>query len=1118
MGELKGKVIVQSRVWLDPNAAPIPDFDYNYSYPITVYEAVHQTMDENSANLADELDSIYRLIEGKQEIVDPGVSGQIMTWSGIRGQIGAMEVVNTINSDASQRSTRKIPSERAVGNALDTKVPIETFNAHANDNSIHITDIERNRWDSMAPLSSLQAHINNVAMHITEAERGSWNNKANQTDLEDHIYNTNNPHNVTAHQVGTYTRREIDEIFENLRESFFNYLNISWDERNMQASLIEYNAANWNPNYVLEYGENLPDVPNQDLTYFALKPATDYATNETQDCIIYVKLPTLAWQEVGFQSMTPGDMVIKYPDTVMYVWVQGRFIRLFTGSNNDETGTGKSNMMWKPHIDEEGKLSWSMSTETTAPDPIVIKGKDGYTPIKGVDYDDGEDGKGVAIGGNSGELLIKLSDENYDTTWKSLLDILADFALAGNVLPDGLVAWESIKGRPEWYNELGDNEDGFITQRAATRQFEIVGNNIEEILLKLEDLAQIKQDLFTHMNDFNNPHKVTPAQIGAVSIAIHTDHIQNYNNPHQVTAEQIGLGNVNNTSDLDKPVSNATQIEIDKLLEKINNLSVDLSGYNAIVNVNWDNSGADLIFTYRDDSEFKVHIPITEIFNSIYYDEVEQELVIVLPDGTENRIDISKLIKSYFGSISDNIQVVIEDDNVIKATVVPGSIGELEIVPSVHLRNSPTTTTQPVSDKSTRIATTEFVRNQVIDNLISYETDRPLSANMGRILNERKADIEDVIQLINDMEGMEVVDNLDSTNPLAALSANMGRQLDLIKAPRVHTSPSGSTFGRATVSLFGHTRASDIDPLMDGTVSRGTDDGLYARGDHRHPTDVTRAPMHWPDVANNQYELTGEPRAVTPPDDSNDNRIATTEWIRRNSVGTNKGESTTSSANPNKIAKLRSTYMDEVVFIRQIGSAVSITFENADRSGSAITTLNVENTGAAPILFAGAPLTNGMLGKNHEHYFVFDGENWRLINPVPGTGMGHPDGIKVGPGAKEDVDDTPETIINQQSGYNGFTIQADGNIDENGQVNRVWFTINYSPKETDVEVTFSDFENCWAARMGDGTDIMIHNPKIVESTSSNSVIQFEMDEFYPSNSPCQLIYRTNKAWINIKEI
>ena len=38
-----------------------------------------------------------------------------------------------------------------------------------------------------------------------------------------------------------------------------------------------------------------------------------------------------------------------------------------------------------------------------------------------------------------------------------------------------------------------------------------------------------------------------------------TTHIGNTNNPHQVTKAQIGLGNVDNTSDLDKPVSTATQ-------------------------------------------------------------------------------------------------------------------------------------------------------------------------------------------------------------------------------------------------------------------------------------------------------------------------------------------------------------------------------------------------------------------------------------------------------------------------------------------------------------------------------------------------------------------------------
>ena len=1120
MGELRDKKIVQSRIWLDPNQAPMPSYDYDYSYPITVYEAVHQTMDDNSATLADELDAIYRLINGKQDIIDPGIPGQLMTWTGIRGQIGAIEVVNTINPDRSLRSNKKIPSERAIGDALDDKVSIESFNNHVSDNSIHMTDVERNRWNSMAPLSTLQAHIGNVAMHITEAERGLWNNKANQSDLEDHVYNTNNPHNVTAHQVGTYTRREIDEIFDNLRETFFNYLNISWDERTNQASLVEYHPANWNPNYVLEYGDSLPDVPNQDVTYFALKPATDHKTNETQDCIIYIKRPTMAWTEVGFQSMKPGDMVIQYPDTTMYVWVSGRFLKLFTGSTNDDVsiGGGISDKLWRPSVNDDGELSWTLSSDNTPPDPVIIKGEDGKTPIKGVDYEDGKDGEGVPVGGKAGEFLVKLSDDNYDTTWKSLLDMLGDIVIGGEVLPEGIVEWSSIKGKPEWYNELGDNEDGFITQRAATRQFEIVGNNISDILLKLQDLDEVKQDLFNHINDFNNPHRVTPAAIGAVSIATFSDHIQNFNNPHNVSASQIGLGNVNNTSDLDKPISNATQEALNDILKRINNVSTDLGEYNAILNVIWDNTGADLIFTYRDTTELKVHIPIPEIFNSIYYDDVEKELVIVLPDGTENRVDISKMIQHYFGSLSDNIQVVIEDGNVIKATIVPGTVGELEIAPSVHLRSSPTTTTQPVSDKSTRIATTEFVHNQVIDNLISYETDRPLSANMGRILNQRKADIEDVIQIINDMEGIEVIDNLDSTNPLAALSANMGRYLDLTKAPRVHTSPSGSTFGRATVSLFGHTRASDVDPLIYVTVIRGTDDGYYARGDHRHPTDETRAPMHWPDVGHNQYQFTGEPRSTLAPDDSNDNWIATTEWVRRNAVGTHQGESYTSGLNPNKEASLRSTFCNPVVFIRQIGSAVSITFSNEDRSGSTPTTLDVEGTGAAPILFAGAPLTNGMIGKNHTHLFIFDGENWRLINPVPGTGIGGPDGINIGPGKTQQDDDTPEVIINAQSGHNGFTIQADGGIDENGQVERAWFTINFTPKQTDVEVTFSDFEDCFSARMGDGVDILMRNPTVIDCTRSNCVVQFELKEFYPANSPCQLIYRSNKAWINIKEL
>ena len=1238
MGQLRDKVIIQTRTWLDPNPSPIPPYDYDYSYPITVYDAVKRNMDDDSTNLTDELESIYNLIAEKQNIIEGGIPGNLMSWTGMKGQIGSVEILKSINSDPSLRSHQKLVSERAVGDMMDTKVPMSSFNDHVINNSIHITDIERNRWNSMAPMSTLHSHINNSSMHITEAERGRWNNKADQSIVDDHIYDINNPHKVSAHQIGTYTRREIDDMFETLRESFFNYLNIYWDDRQNTAELVEYHATNWNPNYVLEYDETLPEVPNPDAIYFAIKPATDYHVDESTDCIIYVKRPGMVWQEVGFQTMKVGDMVLRYPNTEMYVWVQGRFMPLFTGSGeggSSENPGGVSDMMWRPSIDENGQLTWVRSKETDAPAPYIIKGKDGYTPIKGIDYFDGKDGQGVPIGGLTGEVLVKMTDGNFDTTWRNIMEVLGDLIISGDGLPAGIVSWDMIKGRPEWYNELGDNEDGFITQRAATRQFEIVNNSITDLLQRINGFENLKEDLYDHVNDFSNPHRVSAAQIGAVTTATFTDHVQNFYNPHNVTAQQVGLGNVNNTSDMDKPISNAVQEALDEIIDKIASITGDVTEINYIDNVTWRDADTTLIFIYKDGTEKPIQIPITEVFKNIYFDNIEGELVIVLPDGNENRINISSIIKVYSGSTSKNIQVEVDDNNIIKATILPGAVTEDELKPSIHLIGSPTTTTQPVTDKSTRVATTEFVRTQVIDNLISYETDRALSANMGRILNQRKVDIEDIMEIINDLESIDVIDNLDSTNSLAALSANMGRFLDLTKAPRVHTSSSASTFGRATISLFGHTKASDVDPLMDGTVFRGTDDGTYARGDHRHPTDETRAPIHFPDIAHNQYELTGEPRAVIPPDDSNDNRIATTGWIRRNAVGSQMGEcetagaehikivtlrsdfmedpvfmrqtgssvsvtfaeddvatetvymdvhntgpamiifggipivngmikarhtyefifdgtnwrlinpsgihtlpdddnsnafvssewvrrnivgvckgySETSGSNPNKVATLESTFMDPVVFMRQIGTTVAITFTNQDRSGATPTTLNVQGSGDAPIIFAGKPVTTGMIGKKHTHMFVFDGENWRLINPVPGTGLGD---ITIGPGAEEDED---EMVINRLSGHNGVTVVDNSRaVDNNGQVDTVLITISYPVKTGSVNVTVSEQENAWAVRMGDGTLIRANNPEVVDVTNASCVIKFNIETPYPANSPCQLVYRTNKAWINIEEI
>ena len=60
------------------------------------------------------------------------------------------------------------------------------------------------------------------------------------------------------------------------------------------------------------------------------------------------------------------------------------------------------------------------------------------------------------------------------------------------------------------------------------------------ILMKDNYNSSNLSDLNNHINNTNNPHQVTPTQIGAASQIDLTNHINDTNNPHQVTPTQIG--------------------------------------------------------------------------------------------------------------------------------------------------------------------------------------------------------------------------------------------------------------------------------------------------------------------------------------------------------------------------------------------------------------------------------------------------------------------------------------------------------------------------------------------------------------------------------------------------
>ncbi len=97
---------------------------------------------------------------------------------------------------------------------------------------------------------------------------------------------------------------------------------------------------------------------------------------------------------------------------------------------------------------------------------------------------------------------------------------------------------------------------------ATEYKLSYTGNEIEQKLCKIDSLVssingilpddngnvQLEtastEELTVHIDDINNPHKVTAAQVGAATQEELTAHINDVDNPHNVTAEQIGATGV----------------------------------------------------------------------------------------------------------------------------------------------------------------------------------------------------------------------------------------------------------------------------------------------------------------------------------------------------------------------------------------------------------------------------------------------------------------------------------------------------------------------------------------------------------------------------------------------
>lgn len=97
-----------------------------------------------------------------------------------------------------------------------------------------------------------------------------------------------------------------------------------------------------------------------------------------------------------------------------------------------------------------------------------------------------------------------------------------------------------LKYQTHFTSTNSDSEDSHTINAATTSQAGVMSSADKTKLNGLKDQAGITSD------------------IDAVQTNLET-HINNKSNPHEVTKDQVGLGNVDNTSDANKPISTATQ-------------------------------------------------------------------------------------------------------------------------------------------------------------------------------------------------------------------------------------------------------------------------------------------------------------------------------------------------------------------------------------------------------------------------------------------------------------------------------------------------------------------------------------------------------------------------------
>ena len=170
----------------------------------------------------------------------------------------------------------------------------------------------------------------------------------------------------------------------------------------------------------------------------------------------------------------------------------------------------------------------------------------------------------------NGMTVLTCLQRKVDASAVSSQNINVQDVLDGTIIPDDYFS------NPEFINQIEDGEDAYAV---FTRDGDTVAlsgwaqpipdqtNNAGKFLTTDGSLMSWEELTISNVSGLQDELDDLQDQI-TINKGTMDTHIASTNNPHSVTKAQVGLGNVDNTSDLNKPISTATQTALDLKADK----------------------------------------------------------------------------------------------------------------------------------------------------------------------------------------------------------------------------------------------------------------------------------------------------------------------------------------------------------------------------------------------------------------------------------------------------------------------------------------------------------------------------------------------------------------------